>query len=116
MFLRLPAKGPYTSWSCSKLRLDGFTRDYAEADAGHEVEISGWRVHDLRQTAATTLERLGVPPPVTEALLNHTSGSKNGVAGIYQQWSYGPEKREAVEKLGRHIGALVRRSGLKLAA
>jgi len=72
-----------------------------EADAGHEVVISGWRVHDL---------------PVTEALLNHTSGSKNGVAGIHQRWSYGPEKREAVEKLGRHIGALVRRSSLKLAA
>jgi integrase len=107
--------GPFTSYSDSKRRLDGFMRKAAiEADIAYVAK--DWRIHDLRRTAATALERLGVPLAVTEALLNHQSGSKAGVSGIYQRWSYGPEKREAVNKLGAHIMALVQAPALAVAA
>lgn len=38
-------------------------------------------LHDLRRTVATGMQRLGVPMPVTEAVLNHISGSRSGIAG-----------------------------------
>jgi integrase len=45
--------------------------------------IEPWVVHDLRRSVATHMaEALGVPPHIIEAVLNHTSGHKGGVAGI----------------------------------
>ena len=37
-----------------------------------------WTLHDIRRTVATGLQRLGVRLEVTEALLNHVSGSRAG--------------------------------------
>ena len=42
-----------------------------------------WTVHDLRRTCATGMADLGVLPHVIEAVLNHVSGHKSGVAGVY---------------------------------
>jgi hypothetical protein len=39
-------------------------------------------LHDLRRTVATGLQRLGVRLEVTEAVLNHISGSRGGIAGV----------------------------------
>lgn len=55
-------------------------------------------MHDLRRTGATGLQRLGVPLEVTEAILNHRSGSRGGVAGIYQRHDFAEEKRVALER------------------
>ena len=38
-------------------------------------------LHDLRRTVATGLQRLGVRLEVTEAVLNHISGSRAGIRG-----------------------------------
>ena len=38
--------------------------------------VSGWWLHDLRRTLATGLQRFGVRLEVTEAVLNHLSGSR----------------------------------------
>jgi integrase len=58
--------------------------------------ISPWRLHDLRRTFATNMQRLGVRFEVTEALLNHVGDSKAGVAGVYQRHDWEPEKADAV--------------------
>jgi integrase len=94
---------PISGWSKVKERIDAMMR----AELGEEFEP--WRLHDLRRTAATGLERLGVPLQVTEALLGHTAGSKGGIAGIYQLHDYAEEKREAIEKWAQHVAALVGR-------
>ena len=47
-----------------------------------------WKLHDLRSTCATGLAELGVLPHVIEAVLNHLSGFRAGVAGIYNRNSY----------------------------
>jgi len=39
---------------------------------------------------------LGVQPHIVEAVLNHVSGHKGGVAGIYNRATYDKEKREAL--------------------
>jgi len=56
-----------------------------------------WRIHDLRRTCATGLQRLGVRLEVTEAVLGHLSGSRSGVVGVYQRHAYETEKRAALD-------------------
>ena len=55
------------------------------------------RAADLRRTLATGLQRLGVRLEVTEAVLNHLSGSRAGVVGIYQRHDWAEEKRAALD-------------------
>jgi integrase len=57
--------------------------------------LAHWTPHDLRRTAATRMAELGVQPHIVEAVLNHVSGHKGGVAGIYNRATYDKEKREA---------------------
>jgi integrase len=68
---------------------------------------SGVTVHDLRRTVATGLQRLGVRLEVTEAVLNHVSGSRAGVVGIYQRHDWAHEKRAALDAWARHIERLI---------
>lgn len=65
--------------------------------------IPPWRLHDLRRTLATGFQRVGVRFEVTEAVLNHVSGSRAGVAAIYQRHDWKPEKREALDAWNAHI-------------
>ena len=70
-----------------------------------------WNVHDLRRTVATGLQRLGVRLEVTEAVLNHISGSRGGIAGVYQRHDWAAEKRAALDfwglTLARLLGAVL---------
>ena len=69
--------------------------------------VAPWRIHDLRRSLATGFQRLGVRFEVTEATLNHISGAKGGVAGIYQRHDWREEKRSALEAWARHIEAII---------
>jgi integrase len=74
-------------------------------------ELSGicdWTLHDLRRSAATHMAGLGVAPHVVERILNHTSGTFGGVAGVYNRFQYIPEMRDALERWAAHIGTLTR--------
>lgn len=62
-----------------------------------------WRIHDLRRTVATGMARIGIQPHIIEAALNHVSGAKAGVAGIYNRYSYFDEKAEAFVKWQQHV-------------
>jgi len=84
-------KAGYSGWSKSKTGLDSVAK------------ISAWTLHDLRRTAATRMADLGVQPHIIEAALNHVSGSKAGVAGIYNRSTYEPEKRAALEKWANYL-------------
>jgi integrase len=84
------------------------------AGAGHSKErldmaltIQPWTHHDLRRTAATGMSNIGVQPHVVEAVLNHVSGHKGGVAGIYNKSTYAAEKADALARWDAHILALV---------
>jgi hypothetical protein len=44
--------------------------------------LEHWTFHDVRRTAGTGLEKLHFPLPVTEAVLNHISGSKGGIVEL----------------------------------
>jgi hypothetical protein len=46
---------------------------------------------------------------VTEAVLNHISGSRGGIAGVYQRHDWAGEKRAALEAWAAHVVAVVER-------
>ena len=65
-----------------------------------------WSFHDLRRTATTGMARLGVPPHIADAVLNHKSGTIKGVAAVYNRHAYFDERREALEKWEAHVLAI----------
>ena len=50
--------------------------------------------------------RLGVRLEVTEAVLNHISGSRAGIAGVYQRHDWAAEKRAALDAWAAHVLAV----------
>ena len=72
------------------------------------ISIAEWRRHDILRTGATNLQALGIPIEVTEAVLNHISDPRAGVAGIYNRYKYEPEKRSALvawnQRLQERVG------------
>ena len=93
----------FQGWSKCKARLDA--RIAADGEP-----LPHWTVHDLRRTAATIMpDRLGVLPHIVEAILNHVSGHRAGVAGIYNRARYADEMREALERWTREVLRIVGR-------
>jgi integrase len=98
---------PFAGWSKAKAALDqsiADTRAKAAAEARTTASaLVPWSVHDLRRTVATGLQRLGVRLEVTEAVLNHISGSRGGIAGVYQRHDWAAEKGAALNAWAAHV-------------
>ncbi len=90
----------FQGWNAAKLALDAQITNAAKP-------LAHWTIHDLRRTVATRMAELGVPPHIVEAVLNHVSGHKGGVAGIYNRATYDKEKREALNLWAEHVMATV---------
>jgi len=97
----------FAGWDRSKRAMDARIVDARKRRGKRAPAHSHWTIHDLRRTAATRMADLGVQPHVIEAVLNHFSGAKAGVAGIYNRSTYAPEKRAALDKWAEHVEALV---------
>lgn len=105
-----------SGFSKVKSRLDAtilelMRREAKEAGLG-ETEIAKlavvpWTLHDLRRTLATGCQRLGFATEITEAVINHISGSRAGIVGVYQTYRYEAEKRGALEAWARHVAASI---------
>jgi len=88
---------------------DGFaTWSNAKADLDRRLgdAVKGWRLHDLRRSAATKMADIGVEPHVVEACLNHYSGHRAGVAGVYNRARYEQATKLALVKWADHVLAL----------
>jgi integrase len=82
---------PISGYSKMKRRLDQLSG------------VTGWRLHDVRRSCATGLQRLGVRLEVTEAVLGHVAGSRGGIVGVYQRHEFLPEQRVALERWAEHV-------------
>ena len=108
-------ESPVSGFSKAKARLDGLMHKLARQEGkgrgiqADELAITPWRVHDLRRTFATGMQRLGVRFEVTEAVLNHVSGARSGVAGVYQRHDWREEKRAALEAWSEHLSQVLGR-------
>jgi integrase len=99
----------FSGWSRAKAALDKRISDArpVHTKGKKAAPMAPWRLHDLRRSTATRMAELGTLPHVVEAVLNHLSGSRAGVAGIYNRATYLPEKRQALDMWAAHIEALV---------
>ena len=111
---------PFVFSTTGETPVSGFTRaksrlDAAMAKAANEgrpqdaepVKIPDFTLHDLRRTAATGMAGLRFPPHVVEAVLNHRSGTRRGVASVYNRHDHLEEKREALTAWARYVRELV---------
>jgi integrase len=87
---------PVSGWSKIKKRLDRAMGD-----------PPAWRIHDLRRCAVTGMAESGIAPHVIELVVNHVSGARAGVAGIYNKSELLPERRVALERWAAHVAGLV---------
>jgi integrase len=94
-----PARGSdenaFSGFSKAKKKLDEATG------------VSGWRLHDLRRTVSTGMAHLKIRVEVVEKLLNHSTGTLGGVAGVYNRFAYMDEMRDAVERWAEFIDELI---------
>ena len=80
----------------------------AKQELDQRLHIAPWRLHDLRRTCATGMAELGVQPWYVEAVLNHQSGHKQGVAGTYNRAKYADDMRDALQRWADHVEAITR--------
>jgi integrase len=85
----------FSGWSRCKERLD------------QALGIPDWSLHDLRRSFATGAAEIGIQPHIIEAVLNHVSGHKGGVAGIYNRAAYETEKATALNRWASHVAAII---------
>jgi integrase len=92
-----PRAAGFTSWNRPKQMLDARLGD----------QIKPWTLHDLRRTCATRMCDLGVAPHVVEQILNHQSGHRAGVVGVYNKSRYEAEVKAALALWSDHLCALI---------
>jgi integrase len=91
-------EGGFSGWSQSKERLDSKLPIF-----------DGWVLHDFRRTLSTVMhERLKIAPHIVEAVLNHVSGARAGVAGIYNRAVYLADKRAALNAYADYVAGIIK--------
>jgi integrase len=95
------ADGPFSGWTGARKLLN------ARIEKATGKPLPHWQPHDLRRSFATHASKLGIQPHVIEAILNHVSGFRAGVAGIYNRNPYDAEKRTALATWAEQLLAIV---------
>lgn len=94
----LPNLGEHVFTTNGKTPISGFGKAKGRLDKYLESmgrPVEGWRLHDLRRSAATHMVRLGVAEAIVSRVLNHAAVGVT--AQVYALHSYAPEKREALD-------------------
>jgi hypothetical protein len=71
------------------------------SSCGHSAAVANPRLTKIG------MADLGIAPHIIETVLNHVSGHKAGVAGIYNRSSYEREVRTALALWADHIRTIV---------
>ena len=80
----------------------GYSRCKRELDAKLNF-AEPWRIHDIRRSVATHMAEIGILPHIIEATLNHLSGHKSGLAGVYNRATYDVERAQALDRWSSHV-------------
>ena len=94
----------------------GFSKAWNRICSAVDRELGSPRerftMHDIRRTGATAMQRLCVRLEMTEAVLNHVSGSRGGIVGVYQRYDHFTEKKDAVTRWANELERIVRPRGV----
>lgn len=102
----IPARGNWKAGPSGFSKAMNRIREALEERVGEPVPH--WTLHDLRRTMATGLQRLAIRLEVTEAVLNHRSGARSGIVGVYQRHHYFDEKRSALADWAKEVSRITR--------
>ena len=97
---------PVSGWSRLKHRIDACMLEIARKGKPDAV-IEKWRLHDLRRTAVTGMNEIGIAPHIVELIINHISGHRGSVAGVYNRSLMLAERKVALERWAVHVAQLV---------
>ena len=79
-----------------------------ETKAGTIMGAPAWTPHDLRRSAATHMEELGVSPFIVGHVLNHATVTKASITSkVYARYDYAREKREALDLWADRLAAII---------
>jgi integrase len=105
---------PISGFSKSKIALDAAMLELkrkdiaAVGDDPTDARIEPFTLHDLRRTMGTIMvDELDIGPHIVEAILNHVSGHRAGVAGVYNHAKYRNQKRHALDAWAAHLKWIV---------
>jgi integrase len=104
---KIPSRGPFVFGRGGRRAFSGYSATKVQLDNRLGGAIQSWRLHDIRRTVATGMADIGIQPHIIEAVLNHMSGHKAGVAGIYNRSTYDREKRDALVRWADRVTAIV---------
>jgi integrase len=98
----------FSGWSKSKALLDAEILAARQRRDTSAKPMVPWTVHDIRRSFATGISEAGFAQPhIVEAILNHISGFRASVAGVYNHAVYLKERQEALEAWEYHIERLL---------
>lgn len=98
--------GGFSGWSKAKKELDERIAK-SRKEAGRPP-MKAWRLHDARRSVVTGMSERGFAPPhVIEVLVNHISGHKAGIGGVYNRAVYLMDRWQAMKLWGAYLAALV---------
>lgn len=86
-----------------KLQISPCMKKFREATP----QIPHWTLHDFRRYLSSTMSKLKVPIDITEAILDHKSGSRSQIQRIYDRDSRLPQMRTALEQYESHLRTVV---------
>jgi integrase len=90
-------KSEFVFTTTGSTSFSGFSKPKRRLNARADL-AEAWTLHDLRRSMVTHMaDDLHVAPHVIEAVINHVSGHKGGVAGIYNKALHLPERRAALD-------------------
>jgi integrase len=104
----------FGDWGPSGFSSWAWAKRYLDERLGNQVRP--WTLHDLRRSAATRMCDLGVMPHVVEQILNHHSGHRGGIVGVYNRSAYEQPSKAALALWADHIRALVEGGERKVVA
>lgn len=100
--------GGFSGWSKCKARLDARIAKLRKT-AGNASDMAPWTLHDLRRSAVTHMAQHKLAQPhILEAVINHASGHKAGIASVYNLATYPEEKRAALDAWAKRLTAMTR--------
>jgi integrase len=123
--------GDYVMSTTGSSGIAGFSKAKRQLDKLTQLS-KPWTYHDIRRSVVTHLaegwpvsrpnvpghaqneqtkddqENFSVAPHVIEAVVNHISGHKTGVAGIYNRATYAVEKKAALEKWADRLDEIIK--------
>lgn len=86
--------------------VSGFSHAKKRVDIASDV--TDWRLHDLRRTAASNMAKQKTPINVLSKVLNHTDTKhQGGITAVYNRYGYENEKREALTAWAKYLKTLI---------